>query len=349
MFGRVRSWFTPDLAVDLGSSAVRIAVPGTDLLLEEPAVVALQQGTRRILGRGTAVGKLAHQMLGRTPDSITAMRPIQQGVIADYELCEAMLRYFLRKTGRVRAGWRPRLLMTVPGFTTAVERRAVFNSAERAGASQVFLLSAAKAAAIGAGLPISEPLANLVCQIGAGTTEIAVLSLSEVVASKSLRFGGQDFDAAIVESVRQVHSLKIGLQTAEQVKLSIGSAWPLEVEKTGEVRGLDLRSSVPRKLLLTNNDLRNALRHPLAVCLAAIKSVIEQCDPELVSDLSETGLTLCGGTAQLPGLDVFFQEQLGIPVRRAPFPALSGIQGATICTEHLDRWRDNFETSDRAA
>jgi rod shape-determining protein MreB len=349
MWHRWQSWLNTDLAVDLGSSAVRIAVPREGVVLDEPAVVALHQGTRQVLGRGTAVGLLARQMVGRTPDSISARSPIERGVIADYELCEAMLRYFLRKTGRLGAMGRARLVIPVPGLATAVERRAVFNSMERAGAGPVYLLPTAKAAAIGCGLPISEPLASLICHIGAGSTEIAVFSLSEAVASESLRFGGQDFDTAIVEHLRNVHALKVGLATAEQLKLRIGSAWPLDAESSGEVSGLDLRSGVPRKGLVTTRDVQEAFRQPLNQLLRAIKRVIEQCHPELVGDLAETGLVLSGGAACLTGLDLLLQEQLGIPVRRADHPRHASILGAAICAEHLRRFRDSLESSDRAA
>ena len=226
MFHRLRHWLNPDLAVDLGSTSTRIALPGLGVVLDEPSVVALQKGTRKVLGQGTAVGKLARQMLGRTPDTITAVRPIQDGVITDFELCESMLRYFLEKARRQTRGFRPRVVIAVPGSITPVERRAVFNSLERAGAGQVFLIPAAKAAAIGAGLPISEPIANLVCDLGGGTTELAVLSLAEIVAEKSLRIAGDEFDQAIVDCLKQRYSLRIGLQTAEQIKRQIGSAYP---------------------------------------------------------------------------------------------------------------------------
>ncbi len=345
MFHRLRHWLNPDLAVDLGSTSTRIALPGAGVVLDEPSVVALQKGTRKVLGQGTAVGKLARQMLGRTPDTITAVRPIQDGVITDFELCEAMLRYFLEKSRRQSPGFRPRIVIAVPGSITPVERRAVFNSLERAGAGQVFLISAAKAAAIGAGLPISEPIANLVCDLGGGTTELAVLSLAEIVAEKSLRIAGDEFDQAIVDCLKQRYSLRIGLQTAEQIKRQIGSAYPLPQELTYEVRGLDLVSSVPRKAVITSEEIRGALAGPLTAVLSGIKSVIEQCQPELVADLSDTGMLLCGSGALLPGLDLFFQEQLGIPARRAADPPRTVVQGLTICVEHLAQWKTSLDAA----
>ncbi len=345
MFQRLRHWLNPDLAVDLGSMNIRIALAGQGVLLDEPSVVALQKGTRKVLGQGTAIGKLARQMLGRTPDSITAVRPILDGVITDFELCEAMLRYFLEKTRRQAPGLRARVVIAVPGSVTPVEKRAVLNSLERAGAGQVFLIPAAKAAAIGAGMPISEPLANLVCDLGGGTTEIAVLSLAEIVSHKSLRIAGDEFDEAIVECLKRRYSLRIGMQTAEQIKMQIGSAYPLQQELTYEVRGLDIISSVPRKAVITSEEIREALQGPLTAVLNGVKAVIEQCQPELVADLSDTGMMLCGGGSLLPGLELFFQEQLGIPARRAADPLRTVIQGITICVEHLSQWKNNLDAA----
>jgi rod shape-determining protein MreB len=344
MFHRLRHWVCPHLAVDLGSANTRIAIPGEGIVLDEPSVVALQRGCRRVLGQGTAVGKLARQMLGRTPENITAVRPVRDGVITDYELCEAMLHYFLRKLGRRTPGIRPRLVIPVPGHITPVERRAVLHSAERAGAGQVTLMPVAKAAAIGAGLPFSEPLANLICDIGGGTTEVAVLSLGQIVATRSLRVAGDEMDEAIVEYVRRHYSLKIGESTAEQLKLRVGCAAPLDQELTAELSGLDLVSGVPRKAIITSEEVRAALADPLEVILRCIQSVIEQCAPELVSDLADTGLVLTGGGSQLPGLELFMRQRLGIPVRVMPEPQRVVVRGAAICAEHLDRWRQGLET-----
>lgn len=348
MLRRLRQWACPDLALDLGTSTTRIAVPGAGIVLEEPSVVALQKGSRRVLGQGTAVGKLARQMLGRTPDSITAVRPLQDGVITDFELCEAMLRYFLQKVGRGWAGLRPRMVIPVAGSMTPVERRALLTSVERAGAGQVFLVPKSKAAAIGAGLPISEPLASMVCDIGSGTTEIAVLSLGTVVASRSIRVAGDEMDEAIVESVRRRFSLRIGAQSAEQLKIRIGCAAPHDQELAAEIRGLDLVSAVPRKAMVTSEEVRDAMSEPLEIIMRQVQGVLEQCPPELVADLADTGLVLTGRAAILPGLDVFFQERLGIPTRVAHEPERMAVAGAAICAEHLDRWRDAALTQDAA-
>lgn len=342
MLQLLRNWFSPDLAIDLGTANSLIAVRGEGILLNEPSVVALQKGSRKVLGRGAAVGKLARQMLGRTPDSISAVRPLNHGVITDYELCEQMLRYFLRKVAPSTWGLRPRVLISVPGGITPVERRAVFNSVERAGAGRIFLISEAKAAAIGANLPISEPMASMVCDIGGGTTEIAVFAMAETVASKSIRFAGDEFDQAIVDFLRERFSLRIGPQTAEQLKIDIGCAFPLEQELTRDVSGLDVVSSVPRKAVVTSEDIREALQQPLNAVFSAIKQTIETCQPELISDLAETGLVLTGGGSLLRGLDLLMNEQLGIPVLVARDPLTTVARGTMICIEHLDQWRESL-------
>ena len=344
MLHRFRQWMCPDLGIDLGTANTLVALQGSGIVIDEPSVVALQKGTRQVLGRGTAVGKLAKQMLGRTPDSITAVRPLKDGVITDFELCEAMLQYFIKKAARQGRGLRPRVVIAVPGGITPVEKRAVFNSAERAGAGRVYLIEESKAASIGAGLPISEPMASMVCDIGGGTSEVAVLSLGEIVSSQSCRVAGDEMDEAIIEYMKQHFSLRIGDQTAEQVKLEIGSAYPLERELTCEVRGLDTISGVPRKAVVTSEEIRTALQEPLTSILACVKGVIERCDPELVADLADTGIVLTGGGALLEGLDALMNEQLGIPVRIADEPLTTVARGTAICLEHLNHWRSSFDT-----
>ncbi len=346
MLNRIRRWLCPDLAIDLGTANTLVALQGEGVILAEPSVVALQKGTRKVLGKGTAVGKLAKQMLGRTPGSITAVRPLKDGVITDFELCEAMLRYFIQKASRQRPGLRPRVVIAVPGGITPVERRAVFNSAERAGAGRVYLLDESKAAGIGAGLPISEPMASMVCDIGGGTSEVAILSLADIVVSRSVRVAGDEMDEAIVEYLRQHFSLRIGEQTAEQIKIHIGSAYPLEQELTTDVNGLDTISSVPRKAVLTSEEIREALRSTVEAILICIKNTIEHCHPELVSDLADNGLVLTGGGALLRGLDLLMNEQLGIPVRVAEDPLTTVARGTAICLEHLAQWRDGLDTGD---
>ncbi|MCA8998748.1 MAG: rod shape-determining protein [Planctomycetaceae bacterium] len=344
MFNRLRDWFCPDLGIDLGTANTEIAVRGEGVVLQEPSVVALEKKTGRILGRGAAIGKLARQMVGRTPGSIEAVSPIRHGVITDFELCQAMVRYFMAKAARQQAGMRPRVIVAVPGEISAVEKRAVYNSIERAGAGRIFLIEKAKAASIGAGLPISEPLASMVCDLGAGTTECAVLSLGEAVARKSIRIAGQDLDEAIVDYLRQCYSLKIGLPTAEQIKLEIGSAAPLDHELSTEVRGLDSISGVPRKAVVTSEEVREAISECLWRIVSCVKGTIEQCHPELIGDLAETGLMLTGGGSQLRNIDRYLVEQLGIPVRVDHDPQTTVARGTAVCLEHLQHWQKRFQT-----
>jgi rod shape-determining protein MreB len=348
MLNRLRRWLCPDLAIDLGTANTLVAVQGVGIVVDEPSVVALQKGTRKVLGRGTAVGKLAKQMLGRTPDSITAVRPMQDGVITDFELCEAMLRYFIQKAIRKSHGLRPRVIIAVPGSITPVEKRAVFHSAERAGAGQVYLIAESKAAGIGAGLPIAEPMASMVCDIGGGTTDVAIFSLADIVASRSIRIAGDEMDEAIIEYLKQHYSLRVGHQVAEQLKIELGSAYPLDQELTGEVRGIDTISGVPRKAIVTSEEIRDALHEPLDAIRNCIKSVIEQCDPELVADLVDNGIVLTGGGALLRGLDLYLSEQLNVPVRVADDPLTTVARGTAICLDHLAQWRDGLETGEQS-
>ena len=344
MLNRLRDWICPDVGIDLGTVNTRITLRGEGVVLDEPTVLALEKSTRRIFGRGAAIGKLARQMVGRTPDSIIAVHPVRHGVVTDFELCEALLRCFLQKAAPHGRGLRPRCIVAVPSEISAVEKRAVFNSIERAGAGRIFLIDKAKAASIGAGLPISEPLASLVCDIGGGTTEAAVLSLGEVVAGKSIRIAGADLDEAIIEYLRQHYSLRIGRPTAEHLKIDIGSAAPLETELSAEVRGLDSISGIPRKAVLSSEEIREALSECLWKLVNCIKAAIEQCDPELIGDLAETGLMLTGGGALLRNLDQYFREHLGIPVRIDPDPLTTVARGTAICLEHLQHWQHRFQT-----
>ncbi|MCA8989428.1 MAG: rod shape-determining protein [Planctomycetaceae bacterium] len=332
-------WVSPSLGIDLGTANTLIAVLGGGIVVNEPSVVALARDSRRILGRGTAVGRLARQMLGRTPDTISAVRPLSEGVITDFKLCEAMLKYFVSKALGRRSLWRPQTVIAVPARISPVEKRAVFHSAERAGAGKVYLIEQARAAAIGAGLPIAEPIASMICDLGGGTTEAAVLSLGDIVVSKSSRVAGEQFDQAIVEYLRRQYSLKVGLQTAERVKIDVGSAWRLAEERSLEVRGLDLVSGVPRKAIVTSEEIRSVMTRTLEEIGACLRETIEQCPPELISDLAQTGLVLTGGGAQLPGIEQYLRHYLGIPVRVDDDPTTTAARGTAICLEHLAQWK----------
>lgn len=346
MLRRLFGYFSSDLAVDLGTVNTLIGVAGEGIVLDEPSVVAVEQQTRRILSGGCAVGHLARQMLGRTPESISVVRPLSDGVIADFELCEAMLRYFLHKAQRESFRFKPRVLVAVPGCITPVERRAVYSSTHRAGAGQVLLVPEAKAAAIGVGLPIAEPVASMVCDIGGGTTEVAVISLADVVSSRSIRVGGDKMDEAIVDYLRRHYSLRISTHAAERLRIAIGSAFALEEELTDEVRGVDTQSGLPRRATITSEEVREALADPLEAILLAIKATLDGCMPELAADLVDNGMVLCGGGALLRRLDRFLAEQTGLPVRVSPEPLLAVAKGTLACLEHLDKWRPALESSD---
>ena len=310
---------------------------GEGLVLNEPSVVAVEEGSGRILSGGCAVGHLARQMLGRTPQSISVVKPLAEGVIADFELCEAMLRYFLRKAQR--RSWRPRPRVLVG-------RSRLRHAGGKAGGVQqrrpgrrrvVYVISEAKASAIGAGLPIAEPIASMICDIGGGTTDVAILSLGEIVASQSIRVAGDAMDRAVVDYLKRNYSLRVGLPAAEALRIEIGSAYPLEEELVEEVRGVDAVTGLPRKAILTSEEIREALAAPLEAILDAIRQTLDECRPDLAADLVDNGLVLAGGGALLRGLERFIEERTGIPTRVAADPLTTCARGTLICLEHLDK------------
>ena len=332
------------MAIDLGTTSTQIGLPSEGIRLDEPSVVAVGRGQTGVLGKGSAVGKLAHQMLGRTPEGVRAVRPIAHGVISDFELAESMLRYFMQKaTGRT-VGLRPRVIIAIPGCITAVERRAVVNSAERAGAGQIWLIEKSRAAAIGSGLPISEPLASMVCDIGGGTTEVAVMSLGDIIAKRSIRTAGDIMDQEIVKYLRRRYSLRIGDQSAETLKVNIGSAALLDNELSHEVSGLDTASGIPRKAMITSEEIREALAPSLLEIVDCIRGTIEQVHPELIADLADTGILLTGGGALLRGIDRYLSQHIGVPVRVAESPRTTVTRGAMICLDHLEQWQDRLQS-----
>ncbi len=335
-----------DLAIDLGTANTLIGVAGEGVILDEPSVVAVEEGTTRVVAGGRAVGHLAKQMLGRTPGSISVVRPLSAGVITDFELCEAMLRYFFKKAQRGAWSRGPRVLVAVPGSITPVEKRAVYNSAHRAGARQVFLVSEAIAAAVGAGLPITEPVASMICDIGGGTTEVAVLSLGDVVASTSVRVGGDRMDQALQDYLRRRHNLRVGLATAEQLRVDIGSAAPLDQELSTEVRGVDATTGLPRRFDLSSVELREALAAPLDDILDAIKTTLDGCSPDLAADLVDHGITVCGGAALLRQFDVLLAERIGLPARILPAARSIVATGMLTLLEDLSRWQPMLQSSD---
>ena len=346
MLDRMREFFGEDVAIDLGTSNTRISLAEEGIVVDEPSVIAVETDTRRVLSGGAAVGHLAKLMLGRTPDRISVVRPLRAGVIADFELCEAMLRSLLRKALGRRFGMGPRVLIAVPGSITPVEKRAVLNSAHRAGARQVFLLPEAKATALGIGLPIAEPVPSMICDIGGGTTEVAVLSMGDIVASESIRTAGDAMDQAIVDYLRRCYSLRVGLGAAEQLRIDIGSAAPLENELVATVSGVDTGSGLPRKANLTSEEVREALGDCLTDIVEAILRTIEGCSTELAGELVDHGIVLAGGGALVRGIDRFLAEQTGLPVRVASDPQTAVARGVQNCLRHFARWKNSLESGD---
>jgi rod shape-determining protein MreB len=314
---RVFGFFSSDIGIDLGTANTLVYVKGQGVVLCEPSVVAIDRTSHAVL----AVGEEAKRMLGRTPGNITAIRPMKDGVIADFDITEAMLRYFIRKVHRRSNLISPRVVIAVPSGITEVEKRAVKDSAERAGGrNPVYLVEEPIAAAIGVGLPIQEPAGNMIIDIGGGTTEIAVISLSGIVFSKSIRIGGDEFDEAIITHLKKTYNLMIGERTAEEIKIRVGSAYPLEEETTLDVKGRDILAGLPKTVTITSEEIREALSEPLAQILEASRIALERTPPELSADLIDRGLTLAGGGALLRGLDKLIAEETGLPVHIADDP-----------------------------
>ncbi len=301
-------------------------------MLREPSVVAIQQGSNRVL----AVGEEAKRMLGRTPGNIVAIRPMKAGVIADFEVTEAMLRYFIRKAHNRKWVVRPRIIISVPSGITEVEKRAVKDSATHAGAREVYLIEEPMAAAIGVGLPVQEPAGNMIVDMGGGTTEVAIISLAGIVLSRSVRVGGDEMDEAIVQYLKRVYNLMIGERTAEEIKIQIGSAYPLNEEVSMEVKGRDLVAGLPKTLTITSEEIREALQEPVSAIIEAIRITLERCPPELSSDLVDRGLVLAGGTSQLRGMDKLIAEQTGLPVHVAEDPVSAVAEGSGVVLHELN-------------
>ena len=315
--------FSNDMGIDLGTATTLVFVKGEGVVLCEPSVVAIERGTSHIL----AVGEEAKRMLGRTPGNIVAIRPMKDGVIADFEITEAMLRYFIKKVHHRRVLVRPRIVIAIPSGITEVEKRAVKDSAERAGAREVFLIEEPIAAAIGVGLPIQEPIGNMVIDIGGGTTEIAVISLAGIVFSKSIRIGGDEMDEAVIEYLKKTYNLLIGERTAEDVKIKIGSGYPMEEEMTLEVKGRDLVAGLPKSVTITSEEIREALQEPLRAILEMTKISLERIPPELAADLIEHGIVMAGGGSLLRGMDKLISEETGLPVHIADDPLTAVVVG----------------------
>lgn len=315
-FNYILGLFSNDMGIDLGTATTLVFVKGEGVVLCEPSVVAVHKGTSQVL----AVGEEAKRMLGRTPGNIVAIRPMKDGVIADFEITEAMLRYFIKKVHHRRVLVRPRMVIAIPSGITEVEKRAVRESAERAGVREVFLVEEPIAAAIGVGMPIQEPIGNMIIDIGGGTTEIAVISLAGTVFSKSIRIGGDEMDEAIVEFLKKNYNLMVGERTAEDIKIKIGSAFSLKEKLTLEVRGRDLVAGLPKAVTVSSEEIRDALSEPIRAILEVTKIVLERTPPELAADLIEHGIVMAGGGSLLRGLDKLISEETGLPVHIAEDP-----------------------------
>lgn len=328
--------FSVDMGIDLGTANTLVCVRGRGIILNEPSVVAVKKGTNEVLLDGMAVGNTAKQMLGKTPGTIEAIRPLRNGVIADFEVTERMLRYFITKVHEGRQWVKPQVVISVPIGITAVERRAVIHSAERAGARRVYLIDEPMAAGIGVELPVTEPRGSLIVDIGGGTSEIAVLALAGAVVATSLRVAGDEMDEAIVNHLRRHHNLLIGEQSAERVKLTIGSAWPMQQELSMEVKGRDSISGLPRRTTVTSIEIREALSEPLRQIFETTRSTLEEAPPEISADLVDTGVTLVGGGALLLGIAEAMSDFLGVPARVADDPLTAVARGCGVFLEKLD-------------
>jgi rod shape-determining protein MreB and related proteins len=339
LFDWVYGLFSNDLAIDLGTATTLTFVKGKGIVANEPSVVAVQRGasgTKKVL----AVGKEAKEMLGRTPGNIVAIRPMKDGVIADFEVTEAMLRYFITKAHNRRTLVRPRIIVCVPSGITEVEKRAVRDSALAAGAREVYLIEEPMAAAIGAGLPITEPSGNMIVDIGGGTTEVAVISLAGIVFAKSIRVAGDKMDEAIVGYIKRKYNLLIGERSAEQIKKDIGSAYPLDEQLTVEVKGRDLVAGVPKTLSVNSDEIREALAEPVNAIVDAVRVVLERTPPELSADIVDKGIVLSGGGSQLKNLDVLLREETGLPVMVSEHPQLAVVLGTGRALDELRLLRE---------
>ena len=326
--------FGSDMAIDLGTANTLVSVRGQGIVINEPSVVAIEKRDQRVL----AVGADAKEMLGRTPGSIIAMRPLKDGVIADFDVTEAMLRYFISRAQGKRMPWhpKPRVVVCVPSGVTSVEKRAVFEATITAGARQAFLIEEPMAAAIGAGLPVDSPTGSMVVDIGGGTTEVAVISMGGIVNATSIRIAGDAFDAAVVQYAKTHYNIAIGERTAEEIKITIGSAAPLVEEVDVEVRGRDLLSGLPRTVRIESEDVREALEEPIAKMIQAVKDTLDETPPDLASDLMEYGITLTGGGGMLRGLDERLRAEIGVPVHVSETALINVVEGCAMVLEAPD-------------
>ena len=335
LFDFILGKFSNDLAIDLGTANTLVYVKGKGIVLSEPSVVAVHKDSRGVK-KVLAVGSEAKKMLGRTPGNIIAIRPLRDGVIADFDVTEAMLRHFILMVHNRRTLVRPRIIVSIPSGITQVERRAVKETVESAGAREIFLIEEPMAAAIGAGLPITEPISSMVVDIGGGTTEVAVISLSGIVYAKSVRVAGDRMDEEIVQYMRRKFNLLIGERTGEIIKTTIGCAYPEKELKTVDVRGRDLISGIPKIVEINSEEVREAIMEPVSLIIDAVKDALENSPPELAGDIVDRGIMLTGGGALLRGIDLLIREETGLPVTIADDPLSAVVRGAGMALDQLD-------------
>jgi len=336
VFSLIYRWLSHDLGIDLGTANSLVHVRGRGIVLQEPSVVAMERDRRAVL----AVGEEAKRMIGRTPGNIVAVRPMKDGVIADFDVTMTMLRYFIHKALPNRGLVRPRVVVAVPSGVTEVERRAVVDATLQAGAREAYLIEEPMAAAIGAGLPVEEPTGNMVVDVGGGTTEVAIISLGGIVTCRSIRVAGDEMDEAIVSYIKRTYNLLVGERTAEEIKIQIGSAFPgYDGQADMEVRGRDLVTGLPRTLRVTAEEIRRALSEPVGAILEAIRTTLERTPPELASDIMDRGIFLTGGGSLLRGLDRLVAEETGMPVHVADEPLLCVARGTGKVLEEIHTLR----------
>jgi rod shape-determining protein MreB len=342
IFDKLLNFFSKDIGIDLGTANTLVHVKGRGIVLSEPSVVAVRTGTKEVL----AVGNEAKRMLGRTPSNIEAIRPMRDGVIADFETVEKMIRYFIKKVhGNKKPFINPRMVIGIPSGITEVEKRAVKESAEQAGAREIYLIEESLAAAIGADIPINEPAGNMIIDVGGGTTEVSVISLGGMVISNSIRIGGDDFDEAIMQHVKKVHNLIIGERTAEIVKVTIGNAYPDKTQniETMDIKGRDAISGLPRILEMDSVEMRECLQEPINQVLEVVRTTLDRTPPELAADIVERGIVMTGGGSLLKGLPTFLSKETGVPVLLAENPLLCVALGTGKFLEELDKMNHRYK------
>lgn len=343
-FDPLLGWFSLDMGIDLGTCNTLVCVRGQGIVLNEPSVVAVRKGTNVVIKNG--VGLKAKEMLGKTPGNITAIRPLKDGVISDFEITQAMLTYFIQKVHGRRWMIKPRVVIAIPSGITAVEKQAVVQSAHQAQVRKVYLVKEPLASAIGANLPILEPHGSMIVDIGGGTTEVAIISLGDIAVSESIRVAGDNFDEAIINHMKRTYNLLIGEQFAEKIKIEIGSAAAVGAERTMEVRGRDMISGLPRKCIITSEEIRETLQEPIGKIVDAISHTLEHGEPELHADLVETGICLAGGGSLLRGIDKVIAQATGLPVRIADDPLTCVARGTSVYLENLEALKEHMESDE---